>query len=303
MPIIFTSKSSPTRSIAMLVLLTVIWGGTFPATKTALELTDPIQLIALRFWLAIIVMLPFLKRLRRSSGIDVDRGAGLGKEVWVGGSWVGLWLFVGYVLQTVGMKYTTASRSGFFTGLLVVLTPIAAYLFRTSKVSASAIIAVPVSLFGVYLLADPKLGALNIGDWLTIGCAAAFALQMVSLESVVKRVKDIWGLTFVQMLTLGVGSLIWALIEHRPFAVSGWGWLAVIYTGIFGSIIATYLQTRYQPEISAGSAALIFALEPVFAGLFAFILLHDPWSLRSLVGALVILAAMIWSGRRVGVEN
>ena len=287
----------------MLILLTVVWGGTFPATKTALELTDPIQLIALRFWLAIILMLPFLNRIRRSSGIDIKAEPLLKKTTWLAGSWVGMWLFVGYVLQTVGMRHTTASRSGFFTGLLVILTPIAAYLFRTSKVPASSIIAVPVSLLGVYLLADPKLGVLNIGDWLTIGCAAAFALQMVSLESVTKRVRDFWGLTFVQMVTIGIGSLIWVLIEHKPFQVSPEGWAAIIYTGLFGSIFATYLQTRYQPDISAGSAALIFALEPVFAGIFAFFLLHDQWSQRSLLGALVILIAMVWSSRQAGSEG
>jgi len=281
-------------------LLSIIWGGTFPATKTALELTDPIQLIALRFWLAILLLLPFLNRFRRSSGINTASEPWLRKSTWLAGAWVGMWLFIAYVLQTVGMRYTTASRSGFFTGLLVVLTPIAAYLFRTSKVSASSLIAVPVSLFGVYLLADPKLGALNIGDCLTIGCAAGFALQMVSLESVAKRVRDFWGLTFVQMVTIGVGSLIWALIEHKPFQVSPIGWWAIIYTGLFGSIFATYLQTRYQPEISAGNAALIFALEPIFAGIFAFFLLHDPWSQRSLLGALVILTAMVWSSRRIG---
>ncbi len=296
------TKPSRARSIFMLILLTIIWGGTFPATKTALEHTDPIQLIALRFWLAIVLMLPFLNRFRRFGGIDVGSQTGLGKPTWLAGSWVGMWLFVGYVLQTIGMRHTTASRSGFFTGLLVVFTPIVAYLFRTSKVSASSIIAVPVSLIGVYLLADPKLGVLNIGDWLTIACAAAFAIQMVSLESVVKRVKDVWALTFVQLMTLGVGSLVWALIEHRPFQVSPEGWLAVIYTGLFGSIFATYLQTHYQPEISASSAALIYALEPVFAGIFAYLLLHDPWSQRSLIGAVVILAAMIWSSRRVEME-
>lgn len=86
-------------------------------------------------------------------------------------------------------------------------------------------------------------------------------------------------------------ALTWILIDGKPFAMNGAGVLAVLYTGIFGTVVAVWMQTRFQPEVPAGHAALIFQLEPVFAGTFATILLGDIWTVRALFGAGLILAA------------
>jgi drug/metabolite transporter (DMT)-like permease len=120
------------KTTLMLVLLTVIWGGTFPATKTALSVTDPMQFVALRFGLAIGLVTPFLARLRRGSGTLWNA------KLWRAGVGVGSLLFIGYALQTLGMKHTTASRSGFFTGLLVALTPSPPIFFAQPDASLSA---------------------------------------------------------------------------------------------------------------------------------------------------------------------
>ncbi len=291
----------PTRSLkatGMLVLLTVIWGGTFPATKAALDVTDPMQFIAMRFGIAVLLTAPFLHKLRKigQSSIPIAERTGfLSSKLWIAGAWVGLWLFIGYALQASGMKFTTASRSGFFTGLLVVITPFVAHLFRTSRTPWLSLIAAPISLAGVWLMADPELGGLNTGDWLTIACALAFAIQMVTLEAVANKTGDPWGLTFVQMVTLGGLALVWSIAEGNPLVITKAGWFGLAYTGLFGSIFAVWLQTRYQPETTAGHAALIFTLEPVFAAVFASMLLGETWTSRGLIGAGVVLTAMLWS--------
>ena len=228
------------------------------------------------------------RKLNNVTGLSL----GISRTTWVGGAGIGLLLLIGFALQTVGMKYTTASRSGFFTGLLVVLTPLLAWLFGTSRTSKVTLIAIPVSVAGVYLLADPSVGGLNLGDWLTIACALAFALQMVTLESVAGKGHDVLQLAYVQMLTLLVGAVIWCVIESVPFEISASGWLAAGYTGIFGGIVAVWMQTRYQPDVPAGHAALIFILEPLFAGLFAWMLLGEGWTLQGVIGAGLICAAM-----------
>jgi len=279
----------------MLVLLCVIWGMTFPATRSALAVTDPLQFLALRFGLAIILTTPFMVirwlRISKHEASSRERIIPTFRR----GVWIGIFLFLGFVLQTVGMRYTTASRAGFFTGLLVVMTPPLALLLRTSRMPGIAWLGIPVAVGGVYLMTDPGAGGLNVGDWLTIACALVFALQMIALEVVARTGRDTWTLTYAQMLTVGMGALVWCLIEGNGFRITTTGWLAVLYTGIFGGIIATWMQTRFQPMVPAGHAAIVFTAEPIFAALFAWVLLNESWSLRGLMGAALILAAMVIS--------
>lgn len=304
----------------MLVLLTVIWGLTFPATKAALEQTDPIQFLALRFVFGFVLLVPLLQIMKRArkrhpaalphvespapTTIAVATELEGMHPFWfrlrtvplrsiaLRGAIVGLFLTVGFILQVLGMQHTTASRSGFFTGLLVVMVPPLAMLLRTSRSPLASWLAILPALFGIYLLADPELGGLNIGDLLTIGCALAFALQMVVLEALSSGSHESNRLTLWQIAVIMVVASAWALIEGKPVELNLVGWLGVGYTALFGSVVAVYLQTRYQPDVPAGHAALIFILEPVFAATFAWILLNEPWTARSLAGGALVLAAM-----------
>jgi len=283
----------------MLVALTLIWGLTFPATKAALASVTPWQFLAFRFMIGSILFLPIM--LMKSSRRGKVNGI-MSRSVWLAGSGVGVLLLLGFALQASGMKYTTASRSGFFTGLLTLIVPIFAMVFRTSKTSLAIWVALPVALTGIYLLADPTLGGLNYGDWLTIGCAAVFALQMVALEAVNNQIKVKSGvlgsdistdtLTLAQILVVGVGCSILALIEGKPVHINAVGWWGIAYTAIFGSLIAIWLQTRFQPKVPAGYAGMVFTLEPLWAAFFAWILLGDSWTTRGLLGAGCILVGM-----------
>ncbi|MCF7809363.1 DMT family transporter [bacterium] len=293
-----TTKNRPVFATFMLLLLCVVWGGTFPATKSALSLTDPIHFLALRFGMAVILTTPFFipHILRSPKDIDNDPKPA---TVLLRGIFVGIFLFLGFALQVLGLQHTTASRSGFFTGMLVVMTPPLALLFKTSKMPRAAWLGIPIAVLGIYFMADPGSGGLNLGDWLTISCAFVFALQMIALEFVAGDGKYTGLLMYGQMLVVFIGALIWSLIAGNPFQISGTGWLAVVYTGLFGSIAATWLQTKYQPQVPAGYAALIFTAEPIFASLFAWLLLNELWSGRSLIGAGLILMAMVVSGVKV----
>jgi len=293
-----TTAKRPIFPTFMLLLLCVVWGGTFPATKSALSLTDPIHFLALRFGLAVILTTPFIIPRIINGPIDVDNDP-KPATVLVRGIFVGLFLFVGFALQVLGIQHTTASRSGFFTGMLVVMTPPLALLFRTSKMPAAAWLGIPVAVTGIYFMADPGSGGLNLGDWLTIACAFVFAMQMIALEAVAGNGKYTGLLMYGQMLVVFVGTLIWSIIAGNPFQINGAGWLSVVYTGLFGSIAATWLQTKYQPQVPAGYAALIFTAEPIFASLFAWLLLSEMWSGRALIGAGLILTAMVLSGMKI----
>lgn len=288
----------------MLALLTVIWGVTFPATKAALAVTTPLQFLALRFGIASVILLPLLSiRMRR--GVGASPAAEV--RVWRWGVGVGALFLTGFMLQAVGMRYTTASRSGFFTSLLTLFAPLFAALWGTSRASLATWLAIPIAITGVWLLADPAVGGLNKGDILTIGCAAVFALQMMALESASRQQKSAESggvsrerttelLTFAQVLVGGVGSLVGALIEGAPLKIESAGWLAVAYTALFGSLVGVWLQTRFQPLVPAGHAALVFTLEPLWAAFFAWILIGEMWTMRGFIGAGLIIIAMAVSG-------
>ncbi|HEB84530.1 MAG TPA: DMT family transporter [Bacteroidetes bacterium] len=305
----------PRRRFAtvMLVLLTVVWGMTFPATKSALADTEPMHFLALRFLFALALLLPYtLLQRRRPRSIPVGRITGAGaapgektaarpvmSSPWVRGGLVGLLLGLGFALQVLGLRWTTASRSGFFTGLLVVLVPPLAALLRTSHAPRLTWLALAPATLGIYLIADPEAGGLNLGDWLTIGCAVVFALQMVTLEALAWGRRETLILTTAQVIVVAGGALAWSLLAGKPLHLTPTGWLAVAYTALFGTVLAVWMQTRFQPEVPAGHAALVFTLEPVFAGLFAWLLLGEGWTLRGLVGAGFILASMTLSSLAV----
>jgi len=306
----------------MLVLLTAIWGLTFPATKAALDEVDPIQFLSMRFILGFILFSIFLRfqgRVRKNtqSAAASDPIPTLAPEaaplpeqgsdsmhplwirlrreiipsVYVRGILVGLLLFTGFALQVQGLKLTTASRSGFFTGLLTVLVPPVAMLMRTSRAPVASWVALLPAMLGVYLLAEPDRGNLNPGDLLTIGCAFAFAFQMVILEALSRNSGEAGRLTISQVATVALLATIWALIRGVEFSFSLTTILALFYTGVFGTVVAVWMQTRFQPDVPAGHAALIFQLEPVFASSFAWVLLGDVWTSRGLAGAGLILVA------------
>lgn len=307
------SHTSRTFATAMLALLSLIWGLTFPSTKAALANTDPMHFLAIRFALGYVLLVGYYALRDRRMGTRVVPSVegtpppapapglhpfwarlrqGPLRTVRRRGVVVGLFLASGFVLQTVGMKYTTASRSGFFTGLLVVMVPPLALMMRTSRSPLSSWLALLPAVFGVWLLADPGRGGLSLGDWLTIGCALSFALQMIVLEGLAGERADARQLTLAQVAVVAAVAVAWSLFAGRPLVLNPVGWMAALYTAVFGTVVAVWLQTRFQPEVPAGHAALIFQLEPVFAAIFAWLLLGEGWTLRGLAGAAFILLAM-----------
>jgi drug/metabolite transporter (DMT)-like permease len=311
-PVTDVHRGRRVKATVMLVILCAIWGLTFPITRMSVVDTDPIQFIALRFGLAFPVLYSFLMlryrgRIRPTagdsdeyaaaanvglSGVWVTLRNGPLRNVWLRGATIGIILFAGFSFQVLGLEHTTASRSGFFTGLLVVLTPPVAMFLRTSHTPRVAWLALLPALIGIYLIADPETGGMNIGDWLTICSAVMFAIQMVILEALTRSEAESRALTIAQVFTIGLLAGMWSLIQGNVFEMTTTGWIGIAYTAIFGSVIAVWLQTRFQPNVPAAHAGFIFALEPVFASLFAWMLIGESWTFRGLTGAAFILGAM-----------
>jgi drug/metabolite transporter (DMT)-like permease len=260
-----------------------VWGLTFTAVKRALDLADPFSFLAVRFALAsIVLLLVFPRRVFRLN----RRGIGLG--VLIGG-----WLTAGYALQTTGLVYTTASKSAFITGLCVVLVPILSLAISRVRPGPVSFAAVLLAAAGLYLLTSPTSDGVNLGDLLTLGCAVAFALHIVTTERVAPH-QDPVALAFWQIVTTAlICGLIAAAAPARRLPLTSWTVSALLITGVLATAVAFLVQMWAQRRTSATHVAVIFAGEPLFAALFSWLIEHEVLGPAKLIGGALIVVGIL----------
>jgi len=272
------------RQLATLVAVTAVWGVTFVQVKDAVALYPLFAFLAVRFAIASATLAP----------VAAGRIRGLGREGAVAGVSLGLLLAVGYALQTAGLQRTTVSAAGFVTGLYVVFTPVIALgLFRV-RIGPAAWGGVALATAGLALLSGVEAGSPS-GDALVLGGAAAFALQIVLMERYAPRF-DALAFTFVEMLAAFAGFGVVAIGLGDLEIPRGWTvWGALLVTGVFASALAYLVQTWAQRRMSATRTALVFALEPVWAGFFGFALAGDRLGPFGWAGCAVIMVGIVLS--------
>jgi drug/metabolite transporter (DMT)-like permease len=264
------------------------FGVTFVMVKDAVRDVTPAGFIVLRFALGAVSLFPFaLWSRRRSSSTTPGHGAspGLARVACA----LGLTLTAGYLLQTTGLKYTSASKSAFITGLFVVFTPLIQVGLRHRGLGPVTATAVSLAAAGLFLItgADFNLGT---GDALTLGCAFAFAIQIVLLGMFADRFDPII-LNTAQMAALAVFTLP-VLAVTGVGALTDRAWLAIVVTGLVCSSFAFTLQVYGQSHASATRSALLLSLEPVFAALTGYAV-GQGLGVVGVVGALLILVAIV----------
>ena len=271
-----------------MVAVTAVWGSTFVLVRDAVAQIPPFAFIAYRFLAAALLLAAIRPRLTLG-------GAGGGDRRWgpLGpGAVIGLALFAGYGFQTVGLQYTTASNAGFITGLSVVLTPLLAGLLLRQPPGRWPVAGAVLAAVGLGLLSLQTL-EVRRGDALVLGCAVAFATHILLLGRFAPRLSA-YRLAIVQMATAGLAGLAWAGVAG-DLVVPGSAdvWVALAITSVAASAAAFLIQTRAQREVSPPRTAIIFTMEPVFAGLFGFLLAGERLSARGWLGAGLILAGML----------
>ena len=274
----------------LLICCTLIWGATFVLVKDALANASVFVFLALRFLLATVVLfLMYGRELRRAGASGLRAGA-----------IIGCCMFGGYAFQTAGLELTTPSKAAFITGFFVVLVPVLLALFGSRRVPLWVWFGALLAFAGLYFLAVPPSGlaALNRGDLLILACAFMFALHVISIGHYTIRYSA-GALTLIQVAVTTLFTILclplFAVIgaeQPRLFWTPGLV-LAVIATGIFATALAFSVQVWAQQYTSANHAAIIFTLEPVFAGLTSFAFYHERLSARSLGGAALILGGIL----------
>ena len=280
--------SQRAKAEVLLVIATFIWGSTFVVVKGALADASPLPFLAARFILAGLLILGVMARGR------------LPGPTLLPCLWLGILLFCGFAFQTWGLVFTTPSKSAFITGFSVILVPLislySGYRLRPPNVGGAAL-----GLLGLYFLVSPSAaGAVNRGDVLTLFGAVAFAVHIVMLGHYTRRYSFLH-LAPGQILLVGIIAAL--AVPFGRSSVPHWTarlLFAVAVTAIFATAFAFSVQTWAQQYTPPSHAALIFALEPVFAALTSRLVTKEHLGGKVLVGSAFILAGMVvsevWGG-------
>lgn len=265
-----------------LIGVAAIWGLTFVTVKNAIELMPPFTFNFYRFTLATLVMLVFaLPRCRCVHKSTIPAGLLLG-----------LFLFAGYSLQTVGLLYTTASHAGFITGLSVVFVPLIS-TFLTRRFPGGGVIAGALFATAGLALLSGNLSRLNIGDILVLFCALSFALHIIFVGKYSRDHSTVWLVTLqigtVAVLS-GISSFFFETGANQFVSAS---WPALVITALLATCLAFFMQNYMQKFTTPNHTAIIFTTEPVFAAVFAVWLLNESLHAMAYWGGGLILAGML----------
>jgi drug/metabolite transporter (DMT)-like permease len=273
------------RRLSELALIGIasVWGLTFVMVQDAIELLPTMAFLAYRFIpAALIVALIFHRRLRA-----------LPREGWWAGFVMGVFLTGGYIFQTLGLEETTASNTGFITGLFVVITPVLGAIFLRERIPTIAWVAAGVSMLGLWLLSGAG-GEFDVrGDGLVLVCAFSLAAHILATARAVERF-DVGALLAIQLAVCGLTCLAIAAAAgqlEKPEGATVWS--ALIVTSLVASALGFFVQSFAQQHAPPARTALILASEPAFAGLFGWLLNDERLTATGWLGAALIMAAIV----------
>ena len=277
-----------------LLLVTAIWGATFVMVQQAVDSFPVFGFLTIRFGLALLSLVPFTvaRLIRRRNGTAGVRTSINSHEIRAGVI-IGLALFAGYAFQTFGLRLTTPAKAGFITGLSVVMVPLFSAILLHRPPERSATFGILLATGGLALMSLQGDLSVMLGDLIVLACAVSFALHIIAVGSYSPRM-DSLNLVTLQIGTVAILSLFASLILERPWpAVQPITIQAAAFTGVVATALAFGIQTVAQRFTTPTHTALIFSMEPVWAGLFSFWLVGEVLGPRALVGGALILAGML----------
>ena len=285
-------------AVLALVLVTAIWGSTFFLIKEVVTRIPVADMLAVRFGLASLALAAMVGPRLRLSRKLLRHGCGLG-----------LLYGIAQILQTVGLAHTSASVSGFITGLYVVATPLLAAAILRARITGTTWAAVGLATVGLGVLSLNGF-AIGYGELVTLIAAVVYAGHILALGQV-STPATVLSLSLVQLVVITLICTITAVLPVSDAGLQlpdgGADWLAVGYLGLIAGAVTMTLQTAAQTRIEPSRAAVIMAMEPVWAAGFAVAAGGESVTVRMVVGGLAILAAMylveLAPARKVGARR
>jgi drug/metabolite transporter (DMT)-like permease len=281
---------NPWQSDAALISLALMWGTSHVVTKDALMNHSPAFYTSARFGIASICFgLLFARHLRQSKRTEIVQGLLLG-----------LCSFAGIAFYVTGLAFTQASKAGFITGLYLVFTPVLAYFLFRSRPTRDHMVGLAIAIFGFGLLSLPRGGeGINWGDILILLAAIAWAGHIAATSAFASQ-SDVRTLAAVQVMTVALMAisvtviLRWLGLETSPNPIDWRFSVQIGYMALMVTVVSALVQTWVQGRVSSTHAAVFYALEPVTAAVFAYLLFREKLSLgRGLGAALILTGVMI----------
>lgn len=273
---------APATARLLLLMVTIIWGSGYVVTDLVLGTINPYQLLTGRFLLTFIALsIVFFPQLKKINLAALKRGALLG-----------IFLYGAFVLQTVGVIYTTPSKNAFLTATSVVIVPLISFLLFKQKVQLRTQVGIGMTVVGVALMSLNGFTGINIGDVLSLFCAMFFALQSVFLGKFVRETNPA-SLMIVQM---GTASAIGLAVNFIRGDVYLGGQLnadlSVLYLALFNTLICYGIQSLAQQSITATESSLILSMESFWGMLFSALILKEAVTYKMVFGAMFILTGI-----------
>lgn len=291
--------SRKTRAIVALLAVTVLWGWTFAWMKQALLAGERVLggprpwvvaglYLALRFGVAaaLLALVPAARR-------------GLDREAWRGGALLGGLLLAGFFLQMLGLGTVSPAVSAFLTSLYVAFTALAVAIRGAHRVGPALVGGVVLATFGAGFIDGPPQIRFGVGEWLTVGCAFVFAIHILATDAITRRSAPL-AVTLVSFVTVAAGSgaillvlrpgprTLLSLALDRGFAVP------TALSCLLATVVAISLMNLFQRDLDPVRAAIVYALEPVWASIVAI-----AYGLGTVTPWLVVGGAALLAGNLV----
>jgi drug/metabolite transporter (DMT)-like permease len=268
------------------VLITIVWGSTFFIVKDTVENVNEFYIVMIRNGIAALLILPYaLKKIPKEL---------FDPKTIIFGATIGLMLALTYTSQTIGLKFTSSGHSAFITGSAVIVVPfILAFLFK-QRIKSIELITTGLVIIGIFLLTYDVETAINKGDIITLITLVAYAFHIVFSSRFVSKVNTLALIThqFVwSAIFSGIAYLIFGATTNN---ISTYDWSMLIYLGVIGTLFCYFASVWVLKYISAVKLIVIFALEPVFAAVFAYIFADEVLNLREILGSLVIVSSIVF---------
>lgn len=270
-----------------LFTIAIIWGSGFIGTKLALDGgLSTVQTLTLRFFIASIILgVVFYKKIKEN----------INKESIKAGALLGLFSFIGFSTQTLGLVYTTVSKNAFITAVNVVIVPFIGFILYRRKLDKIGVISSFMALVGIGVLSLEADLSVNFGDFLTFLCAFGFAFHIFFTGEFTKKYNS-YVLTVTQFVVAFLLSLVLQIVTKQGhIEASTTGLLGACYLGVFSTAVAFLLQTICQSKVDQTKSAIILSTESVFGTILSVIIFHEILTPRMIMGCLIIFISIIVS--------
>lgn len=283
------------KGTLILLITAMIWGASFVSQSAGADILGPNSFNGIRMLLGSAVLMPVClivsKTQKKSRRKPADK-----KKLFSVGAVCGIALCAASTVQTWGITFTTAGKSGFITAMYIIFVPIISILIG-KKISAKTLVCAVIAIAGMYLLSVAgNESGINIGDALTLLCAVFFAIHIILVDKYALEINPIY-FSCIQFFVCGVINIILMFIFERPtLEMIKACAVPILYSGVMSCGVAYTLQPFGQRFADPSAASIVMSLESVFAMLFGAIL--PPNNIPSAIeicGCVIMFVAIVLS--------